>query len=109
MTGGDIHYNKIETQTATSTAFGTGFNISNTTVTFSNPSPLISNNMTAANGYLQLNDRYNKLILHVNSYTTAGQSYSDNTTLYYINSQGVTKSYNYGKINFPQEETSISP
>lgn len=102
MTGGDIHYNKIETQTATSTAFGTGFNISNTTVTFSNPSPLISNNMTAANGYLQLNDRYNKLILHVNSYTTAGQSYSDNTTLYYINSQGVTKSYNYGKINFPQ-------
>ncbi|KPE52604.1 T9SS type A sorting domain-containing protein [Chryseobacterium indologenes] len=102
MTGGDIHYNKIETQTATSTAFGTGFNISNTTVTFSNPSPLISNNMNQANGYLQLNDRYNKLILHVNSYTTAGQSYSDNTTLYYINSQGITKSYNYGRINFPQ-------
>ncbi|WP_288447136.1 T9SS type A sorting domain-containing protein [uncultured Chryseobacterium sp.] len=102
MTGGDIHYNKIETQTATNTAFGTGFNISNTTVTFSNPSPLISNNMTAANGYLQLDDRYNKLVLHVNSYTTAGQSYSDNTTLYYINSQGVAKSYNYGRINFPQ-------
>jgi glucuronoarabinoxylan endo-1,4-beta-xylanase len=39
--------------------------------------------------------------LHVNSYTTAGQSYSDNTTLYYINSQGVAKSYNYGRINFP--------
>ncbi|WP_449398482.1 hypothetical protein [Chryseobacterium wanjuense] len=75
--------------------------MSNTTVTFSNPSPLISNNMTASNGYLQLNDRYNKFILHVNSYTTAGQSYSDNTTLYYINSQGVAKSYNYGKISFP--------
>jgi len=101
MTGGNIRYNKIETQTATNSAFGTAFNISNTTVTFSNPSPLFSNNMTASNGYLQLNDRFNKLILHVNSYTTAGQSYSDNTTLYYINSQGVTKSYNYGRINFP--------
>lgn len=101
MTGGNIRYNKIETQTATNAAFGTAFNISNTTVTFSNPSPLFSNNMTASNGYLQLNDRYNKLILHVNSYTTAGQSYSDNTTLYYINSQGVAKSYNYGRINFP--------
>lgn len=101
MTGGNIRYNKIETQTTTNAAFGTAFNISNTTVTFSNPSPLFSNNMTASNGYLQLNDRYNKLILHVNSYTTAGQSYSDNTTLYYINSQGVAKSYNYGRINFP--------
>lgn len=101
MTGGNIHYNKIETQAATNSAFGTAFNISNTTVTFSNPSPLISNNMTAANGYLQLNDRYNKLIMHVNSYTTAGQSYSDNTTLYYINSQGIVKNYNYGRINFP--------
>lgn len=101
MTGGNVRYNKIETQTTTNAAFGTAFNISNTTVTFSNPSPLISNNMTASNGYLQLNDRYNKLILHVNSYTTAGQSYSDNTTLYYINSQGVAKSYNYGRINFP--------
>lgn len=101
MTGGNIRYNKIETQTTTNAAFGTAFNISNTTVTFSNPSPLFSNNMTASNGYLQLNDRYSKLILHVNSYTTAGQSYSDNTTLYYINSQGVAKSYNYGRINFP--------
>lgn len=101
MTGGNVRYNKIETQTTTNAAFGTAFNISNTTVTFSNPSPLISNNMTASNGYLHLNDRYNKLILHVNSYTTAGQSYSDNTTLYYINSQGVAKSYNYGRINFP--------
>lgn len=101
MTGGNIRYNKIETQTATNSAFGTAFNISNTTVTFSNPSPLFSNNMTASNGYLQLNDRFNKLILHVNSYTTAGQSYSDNTTLYYINSQGMAKSYNYGRINFP--------
>lgn len=101
MTGGNIRYNKIETQTTTNAAFGTAFNISNTTVTFSNPSPLFSNNMTASNGYLQLNDRYNKLILHVKSYTTAGQSYSDNTTLYYINSQGVAKSYNYGRINFP--------
>ncbi|EJL68842.1 T9SS type A sorting domain-containing protein [Chryseobacterium populi] len=101
MTGSNVHYNKIETQSTTNAAFGTAFNISNTNVTFSNPSPLISSNMTSANGYLQLNDRFNKFILHVNSYTTAGQSYSDNTTLYYINSQGVAKSYNYGRINFP--------
>ncbi|WP_374459365.1 T9SS type A sorting domain-containing protein [Chryseobacterium taeanense] len=101
MTGSDIRYNKVETMIPTNSAFGTGYNISNTTATFSNASPLFSSNTTASNGYLQLNDRYNKMVLHVNSFTTAGQSYSDNTTLYYINSQGVVKSYNYGKINFP--------
>ncbi len=101
MTGSDIRYNKIETMATTNSSFGTGYNISNTTATFSNASPLISTNTTAANGYLQLNDRYNKMVMHVNSFTTAGQSYSDNTTLYYINSQGLTKSYNYGKITFP--------
>jgi glucuronoarabinoxylan endo-1,4-beta-xylanase len=101
MTGSDVRYNKIETMAPTNAVFGMGYNISNTTATFSNASPLISTNTTASNGYLQLNDRYNKMVLHVNSFTTAGQSYSDNTTLYYINSQGITKSYNYGKITFP--------
>lgn len=101
MTGKNVYYNKIENQTATNLAFGTTYQISNKTVTFSNGSPLISTNTTISNGYLKLDDRYNKFIMHVNSFTTANQGNTDNTTLYYINNNGEVKSKNYGKIIFP--------
>lgn len=101
MTGNEVHYNKIENQTVTNGAFGLTYQLSGKTATFSNDSPLISANMNAANGYIKLDDRYNKFVLHVKSFTSANQSNSDNTTLYYINSNGETKSKNYGKIDFP--------
>lgn len=101
MTGSEIHYNKIENQTVTNGAFGATYQLSGKTATFSNASPLISANMDAGNGYVKLDDRYNKFVLHVKSFTTANQGNTDNTTLYYINSKGEVKSKNYGKINLP--------
>lgn len=101
MTGNESHYNKIENQTFTNSAFGTTYQLSGKTVTFSNGTPLISDNMNAAKGYLKLDDRYNKFVLHVKSFTTASQANTDNTTLYYINSNGEVKNKNYGKINLP--------
>ncbi|WP_291880986.1 T9SS type A sorting domain-containing protein [Chryseobacterium sp.] len=101
MTGTEIHYNKIETLATTNPAFGTAYQISGQTVTFYNSTPLFSQNTTAANGYIALNDRYNKLVLNVLSYTTTlGQS-SSNTTLYYVDSDNVVRNYNYGSVNLP--------
>nr|WP_294923701.1 T9SS type A sorting domain-containing protein [uncultured Flavobacterium sp.] len=101
MTSKEVHYAKIENQSVTNPAFGTAYQISGKTVTFANANPLISTNMDGANGYLKLDDRYNKFIMHVKSFTTANQANTDNTTLYYINDNGEVKSKNYGKFNFP--------
>lgn len=103
MTGNEVHYNKIETQATTNPAFGTGHQLSGQTVTFYNSTPLISANMTAANGYLALNDRYNKLIFNVMSYTTSNLPTSSNTTLYYVDAGGTVRSYNYGSVAFPAQ------
>lgn len=101
MTGKEVHYAKIDSQGVIGAGFGTGYQMSGKTLTFSNAAPLISTNTTNGNGYLKLDNRYNKFIMHVKSFTTAGQSNTDNTTLYYINGNGEAKSRNYGKFNFP--------
>jgi glucuronoarabinoxylan endo-1,4-beta-xylanase len=101
MTGTEMHYNKIETQTTTNPAFGTGYQLSGQTVTFYNSTPLISSNTTAANGHVALNDRYNKLVFNVLSYTTSNLPTSSNTTLYYIDASGALRNHNYGSVAFP--------
>lgn len=101
MTGGDVHYNKIETQVPTNSAFGINYQLSGKTVTFYNSTPLISSNTDANNGYLNLDDRYNKLIFNVLNYTTTNLPTSSNTTLYYVDTNGTVRSHNYGSVAFP--------
>lgn len=101
MTGGDVHYNKIETQVPTNSAFGTNYQLSGKTVTFYNSTPLISSNTNASNGYLNLDDRYNRLIFNVLNYTTSNLPTSSNTTLYYVDSNGTLRNHNYGSVAFP--------
>ncbi len=101
MTGGDVHHNKIETQIPTNTVFGINYQLSGKTVTFYNSTPLISSNTDANSGYLNLDDRYNKLIFNVLSYTTSNLPTSSNTTLYYVDINGTVRSHNYGSIAFP--------
>ena len=105
MTGQDLNYNKIETQTVTNSAFGTTYQLSGKTATLYNSTPLISSNTTDASGYVSLDDRYNKLVFHVNSYTTSNLATSSNTTLYYVDNAGVVKSYNYGTVNLPSSRS----
>lgn len=95
MTGQDVNYSKIETQTVTNSAFGTAYQLSGKTATLYNSTPLISSNTTDVSGYVSLDDRYNKLVFHVNSFTTSNLATSSNTTLYYVDNAGVVKSYNY--------------
>lgn len=97
----DIHYNKIDVQQTSNVAFGTAYKISGQTKTWSNPNPLFSSNTSATNGYIALDDRYNKLVMHVNSATSVSNRYSDNTTLIYVNAAGAVKTKNYGRVTFP--------
>ena len=101
MIGEDIHYNKIDVQQTSNATFGTAYKISGQTKTWSNPNPLFSSNNNATNGYVALDDRYNKLVMHVNSATSVSNRYSDNTTLIYVNAAGTVKSKNYGRVTFP--------
>jgi glucuronoarabinoxylan endo-1,4-beta-xylanase len=95
-----VNYKKIETQTPTNAAFGTGYMLSGKTASFSNGSRLISTNTNAANGYLALDYVYNRLVFSVENLTSTLSYTSSNTTLNYINAAGAFKSYNYGTVNF---------
>jgi glucuronoarabinoxylan endo-1,4-beta-xylanase len=98
-----VNYKKIETQTPTNAAFGTGYMLSGKTAVFSVNSPLISSNTNAGNGYLSLDANYNRLVFSVDTLTSASSYTSAATTLNYINAAGATKSYNYGTITFNQK------
>jgi glucuronoarabinoxylan endo-1,4-beta-xylanase len=100
MTGTAVHTNTVESLSVTSTGFGTAYKLSGKTATFDNSRYLISANKTASNGYLKLNDRYNKLVFHVNTISSTMNYTSANTTLYYINANGAVSSYNYGTVSF---------
>ncbi len=105
MVGVPVYFNRIEEQTVTSNAFGTGFQLSDNTVTFDVNNQLISPNQNTNNGYLRLDEKYTEMIFHIRSASSANQYNSDNTTLYYVNADGNINSHNYGKIDiFPSGE-----
>jgi glucuronoarabinoxylan endo-1,4-beta-xylanase len=100
MVGEPVFYNKIEDQVVTNPSFGTNYQMSGNTFIFDNSRHLISDNTTNANGYLKLDDRYNKLVFHVESISSPATFTSANTTLYYIDGNGAVRSHNYGTIIF---------
>jgi glucuronoarabinoxylan endo-1,4-beta-xylanase len=100
MVGEPVHYDLIEKQLVTNSAFGTAYMLSGKTVNFKNDNPLISTNTNASRGYLKLEQPFNKLIFKVKSLSSTLSYSSSNTTLYYINNAGALRSYNYGNITF---------
>ncbi|WP_207534539.1 T9SS type A sorting domain-containing protein [Desertivirga arenae] len=100
MTGEPVFYDKIEKQPVTNTAFGTAYTLSGKTALFKNDNPLISSNTNATNGYLKLDQPFNRLVFRVKSLSSTLNYSSSNTTLYYINNAGAVRSYNYGNITF---------
>lgn len=106
MVGNPVYYHPIENQTVTNAAFGLNYELSGKTVVFDHSKPLISGFTNASNGYLQLNDRYTKLVLHIESISSPASYTSANTTLHYINANGAVSSHNYGTIAFNQNGSS---
>lgn len=97
-----IYYDQIDTKTTTNQAFGTAYKLSGKTVTFKTDMPLISPNTTAANGYIQLNGKFNRLVFRVESLSSSNSYSSAITTLYYVDKNGALKTKNYGDIAFPK-------
>ncbi len=104
MTAQRVNFDMIEGLTPTKTTFGTAYKMTGKTLTFDHSHSLISGNTAATNGALALPQRYDRLVMHVNSVSSAYSLTSDNTTLYYINSAGEVSSHNYGKIEFTNTE-----
>ncbi len=99
MVGEPLNFNKIEDQTVTNAAFGTSYQLSGNSATFDVTTQLISPYQNVSSGYIELDEKFTKMIFHINSASSANQYNSDNTTLYYVNASGETSSHNYGKID----------
>lgn len=100
MVGQALHLNKLDNQTVSNTAFGSGHKLSGKTVTFDHLNNLISANTTAASGFVRLDDTYNQLVFHIETVASTLNYTSATTTLYYVNGLGAVSSYNYGTVNF---------
>ena len=106
MTGSPVYYNTIEEQKPTSANFGSAWQLSGKTVTFDHSNNLISPNLNANNGYLKLNDNFNRLVFNIKSITSTSTYTTSSTTLYYVNAAGNLKSYNYGTLTYVQNGSS---
>jgi len=100
MVAQQVILNPIENQVVTNPAFGTAYRLSDATVVFDNARALISNNRNIANGFLRLDDRYNKIVFNINSISSPASFNSANTTLVYVDRNEVVREHNYGEISF---------
>lgn len=99
MTGQRQNYDMIETMVPSKASFGTAYRMSGARVTFDHSHPLLSANTTAANGQLDLNGSYDRLVVHVNSVSSTLGLSSAKTTLYYVNGSGRVASHDYGTLD----------
>lgn len=104
MTGNEIHFQLLDNQTTSKTAFGTTYKMSNKTKTFDHSNNLISANTTSSNGYVKLPEGINRLVFHVNNISSAYNYTASDMTLYYIDNSGAFKSKNYGLFEFTHRD-----
>ena len=104
MKGSIARFDRLDDQQTTLSTFGTTYKMSNKSKTFDHSTPLISSRTTTSAGYIQLADRYTKLVMHVKKISSSMNYSSAKTTLYYINNNNQVATYNYGDIEFTQRE-----
>ena len=99
MKGAVAYFDRIDDMTTTKTTFGTNYKISNKTKTFDHSNPLISSRTNTANGYLKLNERFDKLVMEVKKVSSSMNYTSSSTTLYYVNAKGEVATHDYGELD----------
>ena len=104
MKGTTTRFNRIEDQTVTKSTFGTTYRMSNTTKKFDHSNALISSRTNTANGYVALADRYEQLVMHVNSVSSTMNYSSAKTTLTYVNAKGEVANYDYGDLDLNRRQ-----
>ena len=104
MQGSMTRFDRLDDMSTTKSAFGTTYKLSGKTKTFDHSNWLISSRTNTTNGYIALNDRYDKLVMHVNSVTSTMNYNSSNTTLYYVNKAGQVSTHDYGTVDYSRRE-----
>ncbi len=104
MTGTTVHFDLLDDQIQTKSAFGNNYKLSGKTKKFDHSNPLISTRTNSANGYVELTDRFSRLVMHVNKVTSTLNYTSALTTLYYVNDKGEVSSHDYGELDLSKKE-----
>lgn len=104
MTGKATHFDLLDDMGTTKTNFGTTYKMSGKTRKFDHSNPLISTRTNDTYGYVQLNDRYSKLIMEVKKVTSTLNYTSALTTLTYVNAQGNVSTHDYGELDLNRRE-----
>lgn len=103
MKGSATRYDRLDDMYAVS-LFGTGYKMSGKTFSFDHENPLISSKTSKIDGYVMLNARYDKLVMHVKSVSSSYNYSSAKTTLIYVNSSGYVVSHDYGDLDLSKRE-----
>jgi len=104
MKGTVTRFDRLDDMSTTTTTFGTAYKMSGKTKTFDHSNALISTRTTLSYGYIKLDSRHDKLIMHVNSVSSTMNYTSSSTTLYYVNSAGKAASHDYGSVDYSRRE-----
>lgn len=104
MTGSVNRFDRIDDMTCTNSAFGTTYKMSGKTFKFDHSNPLVSARTNAANGYIQLTDRFDQLVLNIKKVTSTLNYTSAKTTLCYVNAKGQVATHDYGELDLNGRE-----
>ncbi|MBO4451888.1 MAG: hypothetical protein J5770_05655 [Bacteroidaceae bacterium] len=104
MKGTTKRFDRIDDMTPSRNTFGTNYKLSGKSKTFDHENPLISTRTNIALGYLELDNRYSKLVFNIKKVTSAANYTSSQTTLVYVNREGKLAKHDYGEINLGARE-----
>jgi len=99
MKGKATRFDRLDDMATTKSTFGTAYKLSGKTKTFDSSNPLISSRTTASYGYVELNNRYAQLVMHINKVTSSSQLTAGATTLVYVNSKNQVVKHDYGRMD----------
>jgi glucuronoarabinoxylan endo-1,4-beta-xylanase len=104
MKGSSVRFDRLDDMATTKSTFGTTYKMSGKSKKFDHSNPLISTRTAISSGYIELGNRFDKLVMEVKKVTSTMNYSSSKTTLLYVNSQGQLASHDYGSIDFSRRE-----
>ena len=104
MASQPIVYDSIDAQQPSQAAYGQAYKMSGRSFTFDHSHFLIGSAANDSRGWLNLNDHYTRLVMHVNSVKSTLNYNSAKNTLYYINDKGQLSQHDYGEIDLIRKQ-----
>lgn len=96
----------LDELTTTKSNFGTAYKLSNKTgKKFDSSNSLISTRKNLNYGYIELDDTYSQLVMHIKKVTTTSALTAGGTVLYYVNNEGEVATHEYGRLDLSRGES----